>query len=88
MELEQALTAIERAKSVAELSAMLFDWRNESGVAHLVYHAVHVPVSEKPNPLLLPTYDEVWVKRYVERDYFQIDPVFRAGRKASCRSTG
>jgi hypothetical protein len=30
MELEQALTAIERAKSVAELSAVLFDWRNES----------------------------------------------------------
>src|SRR6185437_16606717 len=81
MELEQALTAIERAKNVAELSAMLFDWRDESGVAHLVYHAVQVPASGKPNPLLLPTYDEVWVKRYVERDYFQIDPVLRAGRK-------
>jgi hypothetical protein len=81
MEVEQALAAIERAKSVAELSAMLFDWRNESGVAHLVYHAVDVPVSGKPNPLLLPTYDESWVKRYLERDYFQIDPIFRAGRK-------
>src|ERR1700755_3082784 len=81
MELEQALTAIERAKSVAELSALLFDWRNESGVAHLVYHAVHVPVSETPNPLVMAPYDEVWVKRYVERDSFQIAPVFRAGRK-------
>ena len=81
MELEQALTAIERAKNVAELSAMLFDWRDETGVAHLVYHAVQVPASGKPNPLLLPTYDEAWVKRYVERDYFQIDPVLKAGRK-------
>ena len=80
MDFEQALTAIERASSVNELSAVLFDWRDETGVAHLVYHAVHVPICPTPNPLLLLTYDEVWVKRYVERDYFQIDPVVIAGR--------
>jgi hypothetical protein len=80
MEFESALTAIERAKSVDDLSAMLRDWRDESGVAHLVYHAALVPACQKPNPLLLLTYDGAWVKRYVEQDYFRIDPVVIAGR--------
>jgi hypothetical protein len=80
MEFESALTAIERAKSVDDLSKVLFDWRDESGVAHLVYHAAHVPACQKPNPLLLLTYDGGWVKRYVEQDYFRIDPVVIAGR--------
>ena len=80
MEFESALTAIERATSVDDLSKVLFDWRDESGVAHLVYHAAHVPACQKPNPLLLLTYDGGWVKRYVEQDYFRIDPVVIAGR--------
>jgi DNA-binding CsgD family transcriptional regulator len=50
-------------------------------LAHLVYHAVHVPASGQTNPLLLLTYDDAWVKRYVERDYFRIDPVVIAGTK-------
>jgi DNA-binding CsgD family transcriptional regulator len=81
MEFEQARSAIERAQSVDELSGVLADWRDESGLAHLVYHVVHVPSLDKPNPLLLLlTYDDVWVQRYLERDYFRIDPVFMAGR--------
>jgi DNA-binding CsgD family transcriptional regulator len=82
MEFEAARGAIERAASVDELSAVLFDLRNESGLAHLVYHAAFVPASDKANPLLLLTYDDAWVKRYVERDYFRIDPVVLAGRKS------
>jgi DNA-binding CsgD family transcriptional regulator len=82
MEIDQALTAIERATSVADLGRILVDWRNESGVAHLVYHATHVPACEQPNPVLLLTYDDAWVKRYVERDYFGIDPVVVAGHNA------
>jgi DNA-binding CsgD family transcriptional regulator len=81
MEFEHARREIERAASVDELSATLVDLRNESGLAHLVYHAAHVPAFEKSNPLLLLTYDDAWVKRYVERDYFRIDPVVVAGRK-------
>jgi Autoinducer binding domain len=81
MEFEQARGAIERADSVDKLSAVLVDLRNESGLAHLVYHAAHVPAFNKSNPLLLLTYDDAWVKRYVERDYFSIDPVVLAGRK-------
>jgi DNA-binding CsgD family transcriptional regulator len=82
MDFASALIAIDRAKSVDDLSAVLLDWRDESGVAHLVYHAVHVPSCIKPNPLLLLTYDDAWVKHYVEQDYFRIDPVVNAGRNA------
>ena len=82
MEIDQALTAIERAKSMDGLASILVDWRSESGVAHLVYHATHVPSCEQPNPVLLLTYDDAWVKRYVEQSYFSIDPVVIAGRHA------
>ncbi len=80
MEFESALCAIERAKSIDQLSAMLFDWRDASGVANLVYHVVDAPAGEMSNPLLLLTYDDAWVKRYVDQDYFQIDPIVIAGR--------
>ena len=62
-----------------ELSSVLFGLRNESGLVHLVYHAAFVPAFDKANPLLLLTYDDAWVKRYVERDYFRIDPLVLAG---------
>jgi DNA-binding CsgD family transcriptional regulator len=81
MEFEQARSAIERAQSVDQLSGVLADWRDESGLAHLVYHAVKVPASDKSNALLLLTYDDAWVQRYLERDYFRIDPVVAAGRR-------
>jgi DNA-binding CsgD family transcriptional regulator len=82
MEFEEARAAIERAGTVDELSAALFELRNESGLAHLVYHAALVPAFDKTNPLLLLTYDQAWVKRYVERDYFRIDPVVLSGRES------
>jgi DNA-binding CsgD family transcriptional regulator len=81
MEFDEARQAIERARSIAELSAVLHDWRDESGLTHLVYHAAFVPAFEKSNALLLLTYADAWVKRYVERDYFRIDPVVHAGNK-------
>jgi len=79
LEFEYALRDIEQAQSVDELSRVLANMRDESGLAHLVYHAVHIPAFDKRNPLLLLTYDDAWVKRYVERDYFRIDPVVIAG---------
>jgi DNA-binding CsgD family transcriptional regulator len=81
MEFDEARGAIARAASVDDLSAVLFGLRDESGLAHLVYHAASVPAFDKVNPLLLLTYDHAWVQRYTERDYFRIDPVVAAGRK-------
>ena len=80
MELNEACLAIERAATLDELFGVLRDLRDESGLAHLVYHATSVPTSDKTNPLLLATYDEAWIQRYLERNYFSIDPVVLAGR--------
>lgn len=81
MEFEEARKKVQRTKNIDELSAVLAELRDESGLAHLVYHAVHVPAFQKVNPLLVLTYDDAWVKRYVEQDYFRIDPVVIAGSK-------
>jgi hypothetical protein len=80
MEFEPDIAAIERAKNGADLSATLAEWRDRCGLAHIVYHAAHVPACDKPDPVLLPTYDDAWVKRYIAEDYFRIDPVVLAGR--------
>ncbi len=88
MELEPIVVAIQRAKDMADLSALLREWRDGSGVSHLVYHAVHVPACDRPNPVLLLTYDQAWVKRYVVQDYFSLDPVVISAARDSCRSTG
>lgn len=58
MELEPIVVAIRRAKGMSDLSALLREWRDGSGLSHLVYHAVHVPACDRPNPVLLLTYDE------------------------------
>jgi DNA-binding CsgD family transcriptional regulator len=80
MELEEARRAIDGADSVDELFDILRGLRDESGLAHLVYHATFVPAFDKANALLMPTYDEAWVRWYVAQDYFSIDPVLRAAR--------
>lgn len=80
MDFEQALASIIRARTLDDLSCALISWRNESGVAHLVYHVVHIPDRLQPNPVMLLTYEDAWLQRYRDQDYFEIDPVVIAGR--------
>jgi DNA-binding CsgD family transcriptional regulator len=81
MEFQPAIAAIERARDIASLSAVLFEWRDQTDLAHIVYHATYVPTCDRPNPVLLFACDDIWMKRYIERDYVQTDPVVLAGRK-------
>lgn len=81
MNIEIVVARLAQAKSVADLSRLLFEWRDQSGVAHLIYHATYTPLSKDPNTLILCTYDPAWVARYTEKDYFSIDPVLLAGRE-------
>lgn len=81
VEIEPIIQAIQRTKGIADLSALLREWRDDSGVSHLVYHAVHVAAFDRHNPVLLLTYDEAWVKRYVAQDYFSLDPVVISGSR-------
>ncbi len=77
---EATLEQISQAATLDDLSSLMSELRGAYGLAHIVYHAVHLPAVQKPNPILLLTYDSEWVKRYTERDYFRIDPVVRHGR--------
>ena len=81
LQLEGFLEKVKQAIDLNSLSAMLVSIRDSYGVANLVYHAVSIPCSDSSNPILLLTYENEWVRRYTERDYFQIDPVVRFGRK-------
>jgi DNA-binding CsgD family transcriptional regulator len=81
MNIETVIAELARAKTVGDLSKLLFDWRSQSGVAHLIYHATYTPLSNDLHPLILCTYDTAWVSRYTERDYSSIDPVLLAGRE-------
>jgi DNA-binding CsgD family transcriptional regulator len=77
---EATFELISRAADINDLKSLMAELRDLYGLAHLVYHAVHLPGATEENPILLLTYDPEWVKRYVERDYFQIDPVVSTGR--------
>lgn len=78
---QSILAAICSATQLHELSDVIHAVRAPFGLANIVYHAVRLPQAEQPNPLLLLTYDPEWVRRYTERNYFQIDPIVRSGRQ-------
>jgi DNA-binding CsgD family transcriptional regulator len=69
-----------QTSTLGELGDLLRELRDAYDLAHIVYHAVHLPRTSDPNPILLLTYRPEWVQRYVERDYFRIDPVIVGSR--------
>jgi hypothetical protein len=79
--LEDLLARVKQAADLTDLSGVLASLRGPYGLANVIYHAVSIPSSNIANPILLLTYEDEWVRRYTERDYFQIDPVVRFGRK-------
>lgn len=83
MDIEPVVSAIQRIKRMSDLGDLLREWRDESGLSHLVYHATSAPLYALSNPVLLTTYDPSWVKRYTEQDYFSLDPVVISGRRSS-----
>jgi DNA-binding CsgD family transcriptional regulator len=72
---------VAHTSTLGELGDLLGEIRDAYDLAHIVYHAVHLPRKSDPNPILLLTYRPEWVQRYVERDYFRIDPVIVSSRK-------
>jgi len=77
---EWVLSSLARAKSLQDVEGRLGEIRDIYGLANVVYHVLHIPGCERENAILLLTYEKAWVSRYLERDYFRIDPVVRAGR--------
>ncbi|NJL50787.1 MAG: LuxR family transcriptional regulator [Blastochloris sp.] len=48
------------------------------GLQHAVYHAISLPAVQQTNPVTILTYPAQWVERYVEQNYFSVDPVIGA----------
>ena len=69
------------SQSVSELSEIIHDICTTYGLANAVYHALYIPGSSTFNPILIPTYDPEWIRRYINNDYFQIDPVVNSGKR-------
>jgi DNA-binding CsgD family transcriptional regulator len=76
---ELSVSELETISSELDINALLARLLKRYGLKHAVYHAVALPGVPDANPLLLLTYPEEWVKRYVSQNYFAIDPVVIAG---------
>ncbi|GGH08701.1 histidine kinase [Alsobacter metallidurans] len=48
-----------------------------NGFGHYAYHVRLVPGEIERDLIVYTSYPEAWVQRYVEQDYFQIDPVIK-----------
>lgn len=72
---DECAHALEAITSELELRKFISVLLARYGLKHAVYHAVSVPGNAEPNIPLVLTYPEDWVTRYLEQDYFTIDPV-------------
>lgn len=72
---ERASEDILAINRLSDIETFLRDVRDQYGLRHTVYHAVALPGINKPNPVLILTYPDDWVRHYIEKDYFAIDPV-------------
>lgn len=71
--LETLLEHLQTTKSIDELQVWAHELRDHYRVAHVVYHTV----KQSGEHVGAFTYDIVWARRYVERDYVSIDPVVK-----------
>jgi len=76
---EAAVSEIESIHSEQELRIFLGRLLRQYDLKHAVYHGVTLPGISKSNSVLILTYPRQWVERYVEEDYFTVDPVVAAG---------
>src|SRR2546427_9370986 len=76
---EAAVSEIESIHSEQELRIFLGRLLRQYDLKHAVYHGVTLPGISKSNSVLILTYPRQWVERYIEKDYFTVDPVVAAG---------
>lgn len=74
---------LERAKSSAELSRVLEKLTKQMGFEKFVYALTIRTPSLKPQEYLLSGYPPEWIKRYLARNYFRIDPVVRHAQSST-----
>ncbi|WP_430440978.1 autoinducer binding domain-containing protein [Shinella sp.] len=63
-----------------ELNSSIHFIRKSYRLAHLVFHVVHLGVRNTSHPLILSTYPKAWIDYYIEKDFFDLDPVLEVSR--------
>src|ERR1700745_826184 len=72
----EASAIVENTPHVEETIAKL---RDLLGVDHLVYHSSKLGASPSADPYIRLTYPAAWIKRYLQMNYVDLDPVLREG---------
>jgi DNA-binding CsgD family transcriptional regulator len=75
--LEAVLDRLQTTKSIDELQVWAHELRDALGVAHVFYHTAN----RKGEQVGVFTYDVAWIRRYVEKNYSQYDPVVLAAAR-------
>jgi LuxR family quorum-sensing system transcriptional regulator SolR len=73
--LGDAFEAMQKAKSAAELRLEMEKFAKEMGFDKFAYALKITAPSLAPKEFLLSGYPDEWVRRYVTRGYFKVDPV-------------
>ena len=74
--LNQAYSVIDNTPDMEETVTKL---RDLLGVDHLVYHSSKLGTSPSVDPYIRLTYPASWIKRYLQMNYVDLDPVLREG---------
>ena len=70
---------LSKAARLTEGHDVLRNAIDEMGLSHVAYAAVNLPSVKRVRPLSATTFSAEWQKRYLQENYVNIDPVFRAG---------
>jgi DNA-binding CsgD family transcriptional regulator len=74
--LAQAYSLIDNTPDMEETVTKL---RDLIGIDHLVYHSSKFGTSPSVDPYIRLTYPATWIKRYLQMNYVDLDPVLREG---------
>lgn len=79
--LQDLVELTEKATNKDELRRTIETILEQYGLRHVVYHSSRIPGELDRQPIIICTYPQKWIDRYLESHYFQIDPVVRFGVK-------
>ncbi|MBB3138954.1 DNA-binding CsgD family transcriptional regulator [Rhizobium pisi] len=78
--LSWSLTMLRKVGSSAELNVAVADIRDHYQFAHLAFLVVRLANQADAHPFYCTTYPEEWTSFYLDRNYFEIDPVIELSR--------
>jgi DNA-binding CsgD family transcriptional regulator len=78
--LDENINKIQCCRTVEDIRAVLLHLRRMFNISNIAYHAVTIFNCAIQHPIFVVTYESEWIVRYLERDYFSVDPVVACGR--------